>query len=301
MKTSISSLAGAACAAALFIAASALGQNLYVGDYTGGTIFQITPGGVKSPFATGQNHPAALAVNSAGDLFVANTANNVGETGSIIEITPGGVQSTFASGIDPTGLAFDSMGNLFETDYHGGIVNEFAPNGAKSTFTTGFTDPISAAFDSSGNLFVGSGAGANNGIITKITPGGVQSTFATGLSFPQGLEFNSAGLLFETDNSGHVFEFTPGGTRSTFASVTDGNQMAFDSSGNMFVAAAPGKVLEITPAGTVSTFATPGGLTYGVVFWVPEPSMAGIFGMGAGIFLVYRRYRKGSSSTATAL
>jgi len=41
----------------------------------------------------------------------------------------------------PYGLAFDSAGNLFETDYYGGTINKFAPDGTRSTFATGLNRP----------------------------------------------------------------------------------------------------------------------------------------------------------------
>lgn len=251
MKTTVCSFAGAACISAiLFIGNSALAQNLYVTDNTSGNTYQITPGGVATAFATGSEFNMELALNSAGDLFVANSANNVGgNQGYITEITPDGVKSTFASGIDPQAIAFSSSRYLYEADYISGNIYEFAPSGTKSVFASGFTDPLSLAFDSSGNLFVGSGYGANNGLITKITPGGAQNTFATGLDFPLGLAVDHSGNLFETDNgSDNIYKFTAGGAESLFASLTSHpNKLAFDSAGNVFVSDNGGTVLKFTP------------------------------------------------------
>ena len=55
-----------------------------------------------SIFASGLNYPVpcALAFDSAGDLFVADSSTN------IYEFTPDGTQSTFASGVYPNALAF---------------------------------------------------------------------------------------------------------------------------------------------------------------------------------------------------
>ena len=67
-----------------------------------GNIYEFTPGGVQSTFASGLNDPDGMAFNSAGDLFEADYGS-----GNIYEFTPGGVKSTFASGLnDPdwTGL-----------------------------------------------------------------------------------------------------------------------------------------------------------------------------------------------------
>src|SRR5208283_4713438 len=78
----------------LLIASSAPAQNLFEADWSSGNIYEFTPGGARSTFASGLSEPYGLAFNGAGDLFVANCDGK-----SITEITPGGVESTFASGL----------------------------------------------------------------------------------------------------------------------------------------------------------------------------------------------------------
>jgi DNA-binding beta-propeller fold protein YncE len=79
--------------------------NLFEADYGSGTIYEFTPGGTKSTFASGLNGPIGLAFNSAGDLFEADYGS-----GNIYEFTPGGVRSTFASSLDgPVPLAFQPV------------------------------------------------------------------------------------------------------------------------------------------------------------------------------------------------
>lgn len=290
------SLCGAVFAGAVLLMASGtMAQNLFVANASTDTIDEFTPGGVQSTFASGMNYPFGIAFNRAGDLFVANTADNaVPAAGNITEIAPNGTQSTFASGLDPIALAFNSAGDLFESDYRSGNIYEFTPGGMQSTFATGFSFPISLAFNSAGNLFVGSGYGNGNGIITRITPGGMQSTFATGLSFPQGLAFNSAGDLFAVDSSSaSILEYTPGGVQSTFASVNNPQGLAFNSAGDMFVSTVSDGIIEITPGGSQSTFAADSGLLEELAFQpVPEPSVFALFGLGAaGMFILYRRMR----------
>ena len=50
-----------------------------------GNIYEFTPGGVQSTFASGLCDPYGLAFNSAGDLFEADYGS-----GNIYEFTPGG-------------------------------------------------------------------------------------------------------------------------------------------------------------------------------------------------------------------
>ena len=44
--------------------------------------------------------------------------------------------------------------NLFVLNHLDGIITEFTPGGAQSTFASGLIMPIQPAFDSAGNLFV---------------------------------------------------------------------------------------------------------------------------------------------------
>jgi hypothetical protein len=302
IKTLCPSLGGLACAGALLIGSSASAQNLFISSYTPGDINEYTPAGVlQSTFATGQDYPYGLAFNSAGDLFVANTADDAGGgssyNGYITKITPAGVQSTFYSGVDAKGLAFNSAGDLFEADYKSGNIYEYTPAGVQSTFASGFITPCAMAFNNLGDLFVGNGYGAGNGQITEITPGGVQSTFASGLdSDTSGLAFNRAGDLFEADGNGDIYEYTPNGTQSVFASEGSPCALAFNGAGDLIVTDNGGEIYSYTPGGARSTIATgldqPAGIAIqGVALPVPEPSSLALLAAGASA-LFFRCRRK---------
>ena len=63
-----------------------------------------------------------------------------------------------------------SAQNLFAVDVQGpiyGNIDEFTPNGVRSTFPSGLNSPAGLAFDQAGNLFV---ADAASGTIYKFTP-----------------------------------------------------------------------------------------------------------------------------------
>jgi sugar lactone lactonase YvrE len=283
---------GACAGAVLFMAAGASAQNLFVADYSTGDVYEIAPGGTQSTFASGLANPNGIAFNSSGDLFVGSSDNNVGApSGYITEFTPSGTPSTFASGVDAQGLAINSANNLFQADYRSGNIYEYAPNGAKSTFATGLNLPIALAFNSAGDLFVGN---TGNGSITEITPGGTPSVFATGLNDPQAFAFNSAGNLFEADQgSGNIYEFSTTGSRSLFASVSSPNGLAFDSAGDLYVSSGTGPITEIHLNGSQTTFATEPGIPDVMAFQpVPEPSVLGLMGASAVVFMLYRRAGK---------
>jgi hypothetical protein len=77
MKTTVfalfHSLGAAACAGAiLLISSSAPAQNLFVDDYYSGNLYELTPSGTRSTFASGLGNPFNLAFDSAGNLYEAD-------------------------------------------------------------------------------------------------------------------------------------------------------------------------------------------------------------------------------------
>jgi kumamolisin len=161
--------------------------NVYVADTGDNTIRKITfsgstptittIGGRKSHagYADGNattaalfNAPAAVAVDSSGNVYVADFGN------SVIRKISGGVVSTFAG----AAVASTSTGGKI------GIGGYLDGPGANALFNR----PSGLTFDTSGNLYVadclapptsgaGSGAAGNN-LLRKITPAGIVTTLA---------------------------------------------------------------------------------------------------------------------------
>jgi sugar lactone lactonase YvrE len=241
---------------------------VYVGDLGNELIRKITSAGVVSTFAgktgvagnaNGQgtaasfSHPQGVAVDASGNLYVADTVNNL-----IRLITPSGLVSTFAgsgsSGSQngsvgtatfayPYAVAVDSSGNVYVSDntnnlirkISGGVVSTLAGQAgvAGATNATGtnatFSSPGGVAVDSAGNIYV---ADSGNHLIRIITPGGVVSTFA-----------GEAG----------VSGYANGPALSSTFGGADG--VAVDQSGNVFVADTIYNQIREISNGTVSTLA----------------------------------------------
>jgi hypothetical protein len=227
--------------------------------YTFGTLAG-TAGSSGSLDGTGSaarfDGPQGTAVDSAGNVYVADTANH-----TIRKITAGGVVSTLAglagnpgsadgtnSGArfnNPYGVAVDSAGTVYVADTDNSTIRKVTPGGVVTTLAglagfngstdgtnTGarFFDPCGVAVDGAGNLYV---ADTYNSTIRKITPSGIVTTLA-----------GSAGNTGSTNGFGSAARFNnPYG-------------VAVDGAGNVYVADTYNSTIrKITPAGAVSTLA----------------------------------------------
>lgn len=265
----------------LFVSISASGFN------DDGSIYEYTPTGVQSLFASGLSEPRGIAFDHFGNLFV---ANNFFDDPSqmfqltIVKINSDGIQSTFATlsgNLFSEDLVFDRAGNLYvialdaNDPNRASTIYKITPGGVQSTFGTLPFQSFGLAFDSVGNLFAAcSGVPdvANSASIYKFTPDGTRSVFADQSAFgpfngPIGLAFDRFGNLFVSTEAATpagtdtVLKFTPNGVGSPFATGLDWPRgLAFDRSGNLFVAergafAPPGDVLKFTPDGNSTVFA----------------------------------------------
>lgn len=211
--------------------------------------------------ANGLNGPDGFALDTAGNLYVANWSGGTGNT--VLKITPVAVANVFDSTSSaPDGLAFDQEGNLYVSNYSSGIIHKITTSGVKTVYASGLINPSALAFDSAGNLYV-SNFGSTN--VSKITPGGNISSFASGFSGPLGLVFDPQWNLYVSNyNTGKIHKVTPDGNVTVFATVPNGNTskiqyLARGQSGNLYLPSyGHHKIYRISTAGMVSVLAGTG-------------------------------------------
>lgn len=266
--------------------------NVYVADFNNHKIRKITPAGVVTTVAgsvlgyldgTGTsakfNNPTGVAVDNAGNLFVADSGNN-----RIRKITPGGIVSTFAGSTGgsadglgtaanfslPYGLCFDNAGNIYVADEGNNRIRKITAAGLVTTVagsTYGYLDgtgtaaqfknPTGVAVDNAGNLFV---ADSYNQRIRKITAAGVVTTFA------------GSGANGTADGTGTAAQFSyPTG-------------ICTDINNNLYVADYTNNLVrKITPAGVVTALAGgTAGFDYGIGYLVNFSNPNGVCVDSAG-------------------
>lgn len=198
--------------------------------------------------------PSAIAIDGAGNLFVADNGQD-DSSKHIRRISQAGEVSTLAGTgeqgyVDGPGLTakfgnlwaitVDSAGNVYVVD--DARIRKISPAGVVSTVagsTEGFADgpgasakffaPSGITADAAGNLYVGDSA---NHRIRKITSAGVVSTLAGGtggfadgtgasakFSQPARLTADGAGNLYVVDGDDAIRKVTPTGEVSTVALV----------------------------------------------------------------------------------
>jgi sugar lactone lactonase YvrE len=188
---------------------------------------------------TGLINPSGVAVDSAGNLYVADTVNH-----RVLKLAAGSSTQTvlpLTGLINPSGVAVDSAGNLYVADWPNNRVVKLAAGSSTQTVLpfTGLNAPEGVAVDAAGNLYV-TDSRNNRGL--ELAAGSSSQTVLpfTGLGDPGGAAVDAAGNLYVTDHhNDRVLKLAPGSGTQTVLPFTGLNgpiDVAVDTAGNLYVA-----------------------------------------------------------------
>jgi hypothetical protein len=219
--------------------------------------------------------PAGLAVDDAGDVFVADTEDNVirevTRAGVIKRVAGNGVEgysgdggrATRAELDSPQSVAVDRDGDLFIADTGNNVIREVSPRGTIATFagdgrpgyvggddrratSARLTAPTGVAVDAFGNVYI---ADTGNNVIRRVSTSGLITTVA--------------GNYAEDLANDGIGGFSGDGGAATAAQLYAPEGVAVDNAGDIFIADTFNDAIrEVTPNGIITTVvngaATPG-------------------------------------------
>ena len=238
----------------LFISNSTA-NNISAMPAASGTIFGVSvTANSPATIASGLNGPGALAIDSAGNLYVTNeTGNSVDvmpvTSGTIfgVPVTAGILATIVSSGLgQPDGLAFDSAGDLFIANFtantvsvvpaaSGTIFGVSVTANVLSVIASGLSGPAGLSFNSAGDLFIANSTASSISVMpiasgtifgVSVTANTLASVVTSGLSIPNGLSFNLAGDLFIANNSGNSVSVMPQASGTIFGVSVTANTLA---------------------------------------------------------------------------
>jgi len=248
--------------------------NLYIADTGDNLVLEVSPVGVLSTVAgTGEqgysgdggpaatamlDSPAGVAVDTAGNVYIADTHNNrirkvtsgtittIAGTGAAGFSGDGGAGTSAALDM-PTAVAVDTAGNLYiaDTNNHrirkisGTTMSTVAGDGEQlylndgvAATQTGLDSPSGIAVDSIGNLYIGDTRNQrirkvtlSSGLISTVAGNGTKSfagdggiASSAGLATPRGVAASADGSIYLADSDNHrIRNINVSGTISTAA------------------------------------------------------------------------------------
>ncbi len=263
--------------------------TIYVADAADNRVRKITPDGTIQTIAgTGAagfsgdggsanaamvDHPYGLAVDTAGNLFIADLGNarirKLSVNGTIQTVAGGGLIPAVTNGdnnpalsvqfIQPRNVALDADGTLYISDFGANRVYRVSAGGNLTTLAgtgnAGFTgdgasavmaqlkSPAGLASDTLGNVYI---CDSGNNRIRKVSRGIITTAFT--VAGPTGIAINLSSTLYIAAASYFGTQFR------SIAGVTSPQDVALDAAGNAYATIGQ-EVRKITPDGKVTVIA----------------------------------------------
>ncbi|MGA7618387.1 NHL repeat-containing protein [Candidatus Binatus sp.] len=191
---------------------------------------------------TGLTNPYGIALDSSGNIYVADDGSYANEftasvfvypplgssTGTLDEAPIATISGSDTGLVSPRGIGLDSIGNIYVVNGAGvsvypplgsstGLLNE-APTATISGGDTGLVNPQGIALDSSGKIYVAdenaasvfvfSALGSSTGLLDVAAIATISTTMTTGLVSPRGIGLDSIGNIYVADDGSYANEYT---------------------------------------------------------------------------------------------
>jgi len=228
--------------------------------YATGPALTLDPGSVSS-YGTGLNAPQGVALDAAGDLFIADTGNN-----QVVEIPATSTQVTISTALSsPKAVAVATNGDLYVADTGNErvvripLVNGVYTSASQTITVSGLGSPQSLVFDSLGNLYIADEGNhrvlkapavdglPNGSLVTTVYP-----TTANPSSTPLQLAIDSSDNLYVADTGlGNVYVVNTSTLVATAGpALSSVGGLAVDAGQNIFYSNPTGATVNLLHATT---------------------------------------------------
>ena len=183
---------------------------------------QVTVETITAPF----NASGGVSIDDSGVVYVADfgQALNFANGTNVYKVIGDSSVVLFASGLQgASGNAFDSEGNLFQSNIAAHRLSKITPAGLVIPWAVaGLTSPVGVAVGAGDTIYVAN-CGSNS--IAKVSPDGASSVWASSglLNCPNGLTFDTSGNLYTCNfANGNIVKITPSAEFSVLATLPGG-------------------------------------------------------------------------------
>jgi DNA-binding beta-propeller fold protein YncE len=213
----------------------------------GGKTFTVTqagagyvPAGIVTALATtGPNLPYDVAVDGAGNVYLADAESNAIKKWTL---TNNSVTTLISTGLSlPYGLAVDTAGNLYIADSANSAVKKWtaANNTVTTLVSNGLNYPSDVAVDAAGNVYI---ADTINNAVKRwnVTNNSTTTLIDSGLASPFSLALDAAGNLYIADTYNSAIKKWTAANNSVSTLVGAGLSFPYgvsvDNAGNVYIA-----------------------------------------------------------------
>ena len=229
----------------------------------GGTNY-VSAGPVTLLPSSGPTGPVGLAVDSAGNVYIADRDSGdvkewIAATQQMSTLVPSGLYG-------PIGLALDSSGNVYFADGNQKTIEEWSAATSQVSPLVTLSQsslPYGVAVDRFGNVYI---ADYGNGAILEwsAAAGQVSTLLSAGLKWPFGAAVDGLGNVYVADSGNNAIKEWSAATSQVIPLVSSGlnspSGVAVDGSGNVYIADTNGYAIRQWSAATgqVSTLLASG-------------------------------------------